>query len=65
MINSHVRELTNFSYAIVANSFTKLVKLTFQSQRQRELKEGRAKHAVRYKIVISESWMMCGEQRFQ
>jgi hypothetical protein len=65
MIHSRAREPTNFSYIIVASPFTKLVKLTFQRQQQRELKEERAKHAVRAKIAISESWMMCGKQRFQ
>ena len=65
MINSRAKEPTNFSYVIVANSFTKLVKLMFQSQRQRPLEEECAKYAVRRKIVISQCWMMCGEQRFQ
>jgi hypothetical protein len=40
MINSRAREPTNFFYVIVANSFTKLVKLIFQSQRQRHLLSG-------------------------
>jgi hypothetical protein len=29
------------------------------------LEERGAKYAVRHKIVISQCWMMCGEQRFQ